>query len=156
MSVRRRNKSAKHSAISILMAVVLWGGALGAEPISEKPLTVEAYCGSFAAAYAASKSYEVVADSIRVKAHKVVGNKLFNKLQPRGSRFIAGYQCKFVSVSSGRKRQEFTIDVYLVETLKFAEHTQWKDLQIVPIKLVEDESLGHKGYGVFKYLEKLQ
>lgn len=40
------------------------------------------------------------------------------------------------------------------EARAFAEHTQWEDLQIVPIMRVIDGDSGAAGYGVFKYLER--
>ena len=69
-----------------------------------------------------------------------------NLFQPSGSRFTAGYRCGFHS------SKPVFVQLLLVETRDFAEHTHWKNTQRIPIEYVGDVKRGNYGFGVFKYL----
>lgn len=76
-----------------------------------------------------------------------VGKWVQNVAQPKGSRFTAGYGCRF---EAGDRR--VSVRVLLAETQGFAERTQWEKLQVVPIRRVA--SHGREGYAVFKYVRE--
>lgn len=143
------------SALAALIVIALCQGAMGAEPKSDQSsTTVNEYCGAFAKAYAETKSSIVVPDSMRIKARPRILRWMSNSFQPRNSRFVAGYRCRFATLTAEEKHQKFAVYLYLTETLEFAERTQWERLQIIPIKLVQDTKRKRSGYGVFKYLEE--
>ena len=112
------------------------------------------YCASFAHAYAAHNAVDLEADTVRVKAGSAAGRWMSNLFQPTGSRFLSGHRCTFETASSKGGRQTVSVDILVAETRAFAEHTQWEDLQIVPIRRVVDEANDRAGYGVFKYLRR--
>lgn len=151
---REKDIRRRYFALFVLMATLLFTGTFGAETTSEKKTTVESYCGKFADKYATRKLHKLQSDSVRVKTRNIAAEKFFNRLQPAGSRFLAGFRCGFATTSPGGKRVEFSVELYLVETREFAEHTQWKDLQIIPIERVTDLATGNSGYAVFKYLKE--
>lgn len=74
-----------------------------------------------------------------------------NAFQPPGSRFTAGYRCRFRTGAG--EAHEVSVGIFLTQTLDFAEHTKWENLQIVPIEYVMDEVNYRAGYRVFKYLK---
>ena len=120
----------------------------------ERAVAVPAYCASFAHAYAAQNTVDLDADSPRIEAGSALGGWMSNLFQPTGSRFLSGHRCTFETASSKRGRETVSVDILLAETRAFAEHTQWEDLQIVPIRRVLDEANDRAGYGVFKYLRQ--
>jgi len=129
-----------------------WAGVcLASTGMAVGETTVQGYCASFAHQYASQTAVDLVKDSIQVETEPAVLRWMSNLFQPPGSRFESGYRCRFETVSP-RKEHTVSVSLYLAETRDFAEHTQWKDLQIIPIEHVVDEANGHAGYGVFKYL----
>ena len=115
-------------------------------------MSPHAYCAAFADAFAARSDARVPEDSVRVKARSPLWRWVSNVFQRRGSRLVAGYGCGFEVVAAGNgPRREWSVDIVTVETLEFAEYTQWEKLQVVPIQLVVDDR-GNAGWGVFKYL----
>ena len=141
--------------LAALIVVALCQGALGAEPKSDLGgTTIAEYCGAFAEAYAETKNSIVVPDSMRIKPRPRILRWMSNSFQPRNSRFVAGYRCRFATATAEEKHQKFAVYLYLTETLEFAERTQWERLQIIPIKRVQDTKRKRSGYGVFKYLEE--
>lgn len=105
------------------------------------------YCEDFARAYCDLNELEYEEGSASSKKLSDLGGWVQNVVQPKGSRFTAGYGCRF---EAGDRR--FSVHVLLAETRGFAEHTQWEGLQVVPIRRVA--SRGREGYGVFKYLRE--
>ena len=99
---------------------------------------------------------DATALEVRVATEPDALSRISNFAQPPGSRFLASYRCRFVLERDGRDREEVSVGLYLVETRDFAEHTQWADLQMVPIVLVTDSESGAAGYGVFKYLRRIE
>ena len=125
------------------------------EPVAgDGAVAVRSYCEAFARAYAAMKGVGLVEDSVRADAASEVARWMTNLFQPAGSGFSGGYRCRFAAVLSPGERGAVSVGLYLAETRAFAEHTQWRDLQIVPIERVADEARGRDGYGVFKYLRQ--
>ena len=120
----------------------------------ERAVAVPGYCASFAHAYAAQDAVDLDADTVRVEAGSAAGRWMSNLFQPTGSRFLSGYRCAFETASSKGGRQTVSVEILLAETRAFAEHTQWEDLQIVPVRWVVDEANDRAGYGVFKYLRR--
>ena len=120
----------------------------------ERAVAVPGYCASFAHAYAAQSAVDLDADSVRVEAGSAVGRWMSNLFQPTGSRFLSGHRCTFETASSKSGHHTVSVDILVAETRAFAEHTQWEDLQIVPIRRVVDEASDRAGYGVFKYLRR--
>lgn len=130
--------------------------AFGSASASEASVTVSDYCASFARVYAEREGAALVEGSVQaigVDWHlwRTVTHWLqraaANFFQPSGSKFVAGYRCRFETDAG-----EFSVRMYLTETLEFAEYTQWPNLQLVPIQYVSDDASGLAGYGVFKYL----
>lgn len=126
---------------------------ISVESVENTGKSAEDYCGNYAKAYANSKTYVLASDSIRVKKQGKITQSIFNRFQPSGSRFLAGFDCRFDATSTTGKRRRISVKLYVVETLEFAEFTQWERLQIIPIQEVEDTTTGLIGYGVFKYLK---
>ena len=81
-------------------------------------------------------------------------NWLSNVFAPSDSRFTAAYDCRFTARNGEGQVQAVSVEIFLTGTLEFAQYTQWKNLQIVPIEHVVDETRGRAEYGVFKYLEE--
>ena len=105
------------------------------------------YCEDFARAYSGISELEYQVGSATTRKLSDIGKWVQNVAQPKGSRFTAGYGCRF---EAGDRR--FSVRVLLAETRGFAEHTQWEKLQVVPIRRVA--SHGRQGYAVFKYLSE--
>ena len=114
---------------------------------------VQAYCGDFAMRYAANNAVGYRRNSARTEMESGMSTWVSNIFQPPGSRFTAGYRCRFQTRDKEGEVREISVNIFLAETLHFAEYTKWQDLQIVPIKYVVDEVNDKKGYGVFKYLK---
>lgn len=151
--VAHRVRKSMLLAMTVVFASV---GVLGEDTDSDKSVSVTEYCETFVLTFARTKSKSVVAESIRVSSRRPGFVRLTNLFQPPGSRYLGGFQCKFALSSTNGEQDEFTVDIYLVESLEFAEHTQWKDLQIVSIKIVKDSKKNLSGYGVFKYLKQIE
>ena len=115
---------------------------------------VAAYCAEFARAHASRTAARLAEDSVRVEPEPRALGWLSNLFQPPGSRFVAGYRCRFATVPPDGTRRTMSVGLYLAETRAFAEHTRWESLQIVPIRLVRSEADGAAGHGVFKYLRR--
>ena len=117
----------------------------------ENRTTVSRYCEDFANTYSESEGLDYRADSASAERSSDVRIRLQNAFQPADSRFTAGYVCRF-RATDGADVRSFTVRIYLTKTRSFAKHTQWEDLQLVPIRHVVDETDDREGYGVFKYL----
>ena len=131
------------------------GPADSGQPVpAERAVAVPDYCASFAQTYAAHNAVDMDADSVRVETGSAADRWISNLFQPTGSRFLSGHRCTFETASSKSGRQTVSVDILVAETRAFAEHTQWEDLQIVPIRQVVDEANDRTGYGVFKYLRR--
>jgi len=76
-----------------------------------------------------------------------------NLLHPSDSEFTAGYDCHFQARNRDGRVHDISVGIFLTRHLRFAEYTQWKNLQVVPIAYVVDKTNNKAGYGVFKYLE---
>lgn len=128
--------------------------AMDAHPQAEsEPEAVSSYCARFARAYAATHRVDL-AGEVRVRKAPAIMRRLSNVFQPAGSRFVSGYRCRFATAASGGEHRSVSVGLYVAETREFAEYTQWKGLQTIPIARVEDERNGRTGYGVFKYLRE--
>lgn len=75
------------------------------------------------------------------------------RVPPPGSRFTAGFRCRFRTGGGQGQAHDVSVGIYLAQTLDFAEHTEWEDLRIAPVKHVVDEVHDRTGYGVFQYLK---
>ena len=117
-------------------------------------VSVAAYCEAFARQYVENHHLDLLADSVQVPPKSDWLRFLSNVFQPADSRFTAGYACRFSAMAGEDAVREFTVDILLTNTLRFAEHTQWERQQIVPITYLVDEARDRAGYGVFKYLEE--
>ncbi len=76
---------------------------------------------------------------------------LSNVFQPTDSRFHSNYTCRFHIHVRG-KEHPGSLQLLLVRNRAFAEHTQWKRIQIINHGEVVD-SKGDRYYVVVKYLE---
>ncbi len=76
-----------------------------------------------------------------------------NVFQPSYSEFTLGYDCHFQARNKGGRVHDVSVGIFLARYFRFAEYTQWKNLQIIPIAYVVDNTNNKAGYGVFKYLE---
>ena len=114
---------------------------------------VSQYCEEFARTHSEANGLDYQAESAWTEISSDVRMWLQNAVQPVDSRFTAGYVCRFQAVD-GADVRKFTVRIYLTKTRGFAEHTQWEDLQVVPIRQVLDETNDREGYGVFKYLRE--
>lgn len=120
---------------------------------SRRRVTVSAYCEKFAKRYSALNALEYQERSVRAEKRSDVMMRIGNLFQPADSRFTSGYDCRFRAGRQGERAWEISVGLFLTGTRRFAEHTKWKDLQIVPIEPVVDETHDRAGYGVFKYLK---
>ena len=111
------------------------------------------YCKSFSIKYAENKDSVLLEDSIKIKQKSVIYKWLSNLFQPPGSRFTAGYDCRFQIRDREELIHNVSVGLFLTETFHFAKHTQWERLQIIPIEYVADKVNETQGYGVFKYLK---
>ena len=112
------------------------------------------YCEKFAEAYLESNAVEYTGLSVRTEKKPGIMNWLSNLFSPSDSRFTAGYDCRFTARGGEGEVRTVSVGMFLTGTLEFAHYTQWKNLQIIPIEHVVDETRGRAGYGVFKYLEE--
>ncbi len=117
-------------------------------------VTVTEYCETFARTYASKHALDYQEHSARVRKRSDAMRWLSNRFQPPDSRFTSGYTCRFRARAREGQGREFSVGLFLTGTLEFAEYTQWKGLQIIPIGFVVDPRNDRRGYGVFKYLEK--
>jgi len=124
---------------------------LPVDPRSDSSVSVSQYCEEFAGAHSEANVLDYRAESASIELSSDVRMWLQNAVQPVDSRFTAGYVCSFQATDEGAVRK-FAVRLYLTKTRSFAEHTQWEDLQSVPIRHVLDETNDREGYGVFKYL----
>lgn len=115
--------------------------------------TVSGYCEKFARKYCEDNAAVYEEGSARTEKRPDPMMRIENVFQPPDSRFTAGYDCRFQARRKGEGVREFSVSVLLTGTLHFAEHTKWKELQIVPIEYVADETNDRAGYGVFKYMK---
>lgn len=118
---------------------------------SDNSVSVSQYCEEFASTHSEINGLDYSADSVSTELSSDARMWLQNAVQPTDSRFTAGYVCRFQATDESKVRK-FTVRIYLTKTRSFAEHTQWEDLQLVPIRHVLDETNGRDGYGVFKFL----
>ena len=117
------------------------------------PVTVSGYCEKFALRYCADNALEYQERSARADKRTDVMMWIENVFQPADSRFTSEYDCRFRARRKGERAQAISVGMFLTRTLEFAEYTKWRDLQIVPIEYVVDETHDRAGYGVFKYLD---
>ena len=147
--------------VALLAATGVSAGAPGnagrLEPAGQATSAPE-YCAEFADAHAARHQVRLAPGSVRVEAGSTVESwlwlRLSNLFQPAGSKFLAGYRCSFATAAIRRAPQTFAVDLLVAETRAFAEHTQWSDLQMVPIRPIAEATTGRVGWGVFKYLRR--
>ena len=125
----------------------------GGPAASPGSVTVFRYCEDFAREYAASNAIGYTDLVIRTGKKPDIMMWLSNMFQPSDSRFVAGYDCHFTARSGDGQVRTASVGIFLTETLDFAHYTKWKNLQIIPIGHVVDETHGRAGYGVFKYLK---
>ena len=114
---------------------------------------VSTYCEKFARKHAENNAMEYQEGSATADKRSDVLMHLSNMFQPSDSKFTAGYACHFQARNTQGHVQDISVDIFLTGTLRFAEHTQWEHLQIIPIEYAVDETNDRAGYGVFKYLE---
>ena len=117
-------------------------------------VSVVRYCEKFAEAYLAGNAIESTGLSVRTEKKSDIMMRLSNVFQPSDSRFTAGYDCRFTARGGEGQVRTVSVGIFLTGTLEFAHYTQWKNLQIIPVEHVVDETRGRAGYGVFKYLEE--
>ena len=125
----------------------------GTSVVSRHRVTVSGYCEKFAMRYCADNALEYQERSARADKRTDVMMWIGNVFQPAEWRFTSEYDCRFRARRKGERAQEIFVGVYLTRTLEFAEYTKWKDLQIIPVEYVVDETHERAGYGVFKYLD---
>lgn len=137
-----------------------WAGESAADRGESEPahatdtVSVQASCEAFARAYAKRTSAELAEGSVETALASRLAQWLSNAFQPDGSRFVSGYRCRFRTMDRGGDGRAFSVGLYLAQTRAFAEHTLWKDTQIVPVEPVVDADRDMSGYGVFKYLRE--
>ena len=129
-------------------------GAAGTPVEPADSVSVVRYCEKFAEAYLESRAVEYTGLSVRTEKKPGIMNWLSNVFSPSDSRFTAGYDCRFTARGGEGEVRTVSVGMFLTGTLEFAHYTQWKNLQIIPIEHVVDETRGRAGYGVFKYLEE--
>ena len=119
---------------------LLWGcsGNGNYQQLPDSRITVLQFCKMFATKYAENLGKTYQKYSSRINQLSALFGWLSNIFQPRGSRFIAGYDCHFQMNGYG-----LSVNVFLAESKHFAEHTQWPGLQIIPIEYVVDECVFH-------------
>ena len=120
---------------------------------SRHRVTVSRYCEKFAGRFSADNALEYQERTARVEKRSDVMLRIGNLFQPPDSRFTSEYDCRFRARRKGEQAQEISVGLFLTGTRQFAEYTKWKDLQIIPVEYVVDETHDRAGYGVFKYLE---
>ncbi len=149
-----------HGILMVLLAS--WGADIGnsqgaregGSAHSRHGVTVSAYCEKFARQYSEDNAIGYEEGSARVEKKSDIMRVLSNLFQPSDSRFTSGYDCRFRAGIEGKQAQDYSVGLLLTGTLHFAEYTQWKRLQVVPIEHVTDQANDRAGYGVFKYLKK--
>lgn len=102
-----------------------------------------------------NKNVSLSPDSVRAERKSLVEsvlNSLFNLVFPAGSTFTGGYDCRFRVKDRSGSARDVSVDLLRAETPGFAKHTQWRNLQIVPIRHVVDEANETSGHAIFKYL----
>ena len=140
------------AALASATPVVEADGVQPVHPTTVQVASVSDYCARFAQAYAVRNAFQVAPDPIEIEPKPALWHWLSNVFQPPGSRFTGSYRCRFVTLAANAGRRIVSVNLYLAETRAFAAHTHWEDLQTVPIEWLVDDTNGHAGYGVFKYL----
>ena len=149
-----------HCVLMVLLATCAAGigssdGAREGKSVdSRRRLTVSGYCEKFARQYSENNAMGYREGSASTKKKSDVMMGFSNLFAPSDSRFTSGYDCRFRAGRKGKQGQDYSVGLFLTGTLHFAEYTQWKKLQIIPIEHVMDEANDRAGYGVFKYLDK--
>ena len=118
-----------------------------------KRVSVSRYREDFAKRYAEAHALNYRSNSASTTKRSDVTRLLSNLFQPRDSRFTSGYDRR-LQVVKGKAILNVAVGLFLTGARDFAEYTQWKKLQIIPIRHVVDEDYGRAGYGVFKYLKR--
>ena len=153
---KARGTRSRGAALCVLFAIggcnAVGSAETGGHEPAGKVVSVLDYCASFAEAYVADNDVRLQPDSVRVEAGSGVAKWMSNAFQPKGSRFLAGRRCRFATASADGARGKVSVDLLVVETRAFAERARWENLQIVPVRYVEDARSGRSGYGVFKYV----
>lgn len=144
-------------AILVLLSVCL--GSCGFTQVEEnhrsaRSVTVAEYCENFARTYSGSNALGYQEHSARIEKISDVMRWASNMFSPPDSRFTSGYTCHFQARGTEGQVRDISVGIFLTGTLDFAEYTQWKGLQIIPIEHVVDQRNDRRGFGVFKYLEK--
>lgn len=116
-------------------------------------VSVAAYCEAFARQYALRHGLAYSVDSARTETKSDFMRLLTNVFQPSDSKFTGGYACHFAASAGEDTVSDFAVDILLTNSRQFAEHTQWKKLQLLPIAHVVDKARDRSGYAVFKYLD---
>ena len=132
---------------ALLLSVPLWASA------ADDPISVHTYCEKFARRYSADNALEYQERSASARQRIDVTLFLSNLFQPEDSKFTAEYVCRFRAGPRGEGERVVSVEVLLTRTLEFAKHTQWNNLQIIPIEYVTDEARDRAGYAVLKYLD---
>ena len=139
-----------------LFAGFAGGKGQGGRTSPEEGVSLQGHCRSFAAKWTANKGYSLLPDSVRTERKSLLDsvlNSLSNLVSPAGSTFAGGYDCRFRARDRTGRARVVSVGLFLAETPGFALYTQWRNLQIVPIRHVVDESDDTAGYAVFKYLK---
>ena len=130
------------------------GAGSGASASSGSSVSVVRYCEKFAEAYSESNAVEPGGLPVRTERKPGIMMWLSNAFSPPDSRFTAGYDCHFSTRNGDGRIEAVSVGIFLTGTLDFAHYTKWKNLQIIPVEHVADETRGRAGYGVFKYLKE--
>ena len=101
---------------------------------------VAGYCEAFAQTFCEKQALDYQEHSVRTVKRSDVMLHLSNVFQPADSTFTAGYDCRFRARTRDGQGQAFSVGLFLTKTLHFARHTQWEELQIIPIAYVTDET----------------
>ncbi len=117
-------------------------------------VTVTEYCEKFARTYASKHALDYQEHSASVKKRMEITQWVPHRFSSPYSRFTWGYTCRFQASDPVGQGDEFSVGLFLVAPLEFADYTQWPGLQIIPIGFVVDPRNDRRGYGVFKFLEK--
>ena len=117
-------------------------------------VSVARYCEKFAEAYLETSAVEYTGLSVRTEKNADLMMRLSNMFQPSDSRSTAGYDCRFTARNDQGQVRTVSVGLFLTGTLEFAHYTKWKNLQIIPVGNVVDDTRGRAGFGVFKYLEE--